>query len=649
MFLSQQLKNVIDKHSTISFDIFDTLLLRPYTKPTDLFKHLEKQENAQGFATERVMAEKRARKIHSDFEDVTIDEIYAEIADKYKKLKSKEMELERQVLQPNPEIKEVFDYAKKQKKQIIVISDMYLPEKFLLEVLSEKGYRGIKKVFVSCEYRKCKYTGNLYKQMLAETNINAKEVLHIGDNEFSDGKMAEKIGLSTFSYQKPIDKLFAENMRAKDFYQNNPDSLDTSILLGMLTLEKHEDNYWQDFGYKYAGPVILGYMQWLEKQLKKDKISEVMFVARDGYTLEKVFNLIKTSDFKTHYFYAPRSLNLAMNLNYKLNCELGEDQGLNGLKTLLHYYRDKDDFLRQNTPEIKTSAEGIKFIEDNRQLFEKLAQKEKKMYAKYFEQFGLKNKKIAIVDTCSTMLSAQKSLMMALPDKMIRGYYWFTWEGTQKDISAYKTATYQSSHKQEFVDWNIMELFMTAPTPPAKSMNNGQVIFKEPNAHEEKRIEIYPDLSQGAIDFAKRYCDVFGKYTNDFLCEILIDWVNILCNIPTQIDKEHFVDLFHAWDQEHTKWQPLPLPWFSTTDISYERKYVDRYYLFGLPLLKIKKTAHRWKAKLFQCIPLISYKNKENKKCFYLFGIPLFQQTTKRNKTKYSLFKIFPIFSVKRK
>ncbi len=68
-----------------------------------------------------------------------------------------------------------------------------------------------------------------------------------------------------------------------------------------------------------------------------------------------------------------------------------------------------------------------------------------------------------------------------------------------------------------------------------------------------------------------------------------------------------------------------------------------------LPLLKYKKSDHFSKVWLLDFIPFISYKNKENKKCFYMFGIPLFQQTTKRNKTKYSLFKILPFLSIKRK
>ena len=36
------LKDKIEKAKIVSFDIFDTLLLRPYAKPVDLFLHLEK-------------------------------------------------------------------------------------------------------------------------------------------------------------------------------------------------------------------------------------------------------------------------------------------------------------------------------------------------------------------------------------------------------------------------------------------------------------------------------------------------------------------------------------------------------------------------------------------------------------------------------
>ncbi|MDO4184680.1 MAG: rhamnan synthesis F family protein, partial [Rhodospirillales bacterium] len=417
------IKDLVGRHKIISFDIFDTLLLRPYVKPTDLFLHLEEIKHSVGFAKARVSAEQEARKKHSDVEDITIDEIYECIDVKYKNLMQDEMDLEYQVLYPNFVIKKIFDYAKSQGKKIIAISDMYLPEQFLSSVLKAKGFEGIEKIYISSTYRKTKCTGRLFEFVIKDLNTSAADILHIGDNEISDKVNAELLGIDTYLCPKVIETLLVENKRAALFYENNPENLEVSIILGMLALNNMHKSYWYDFGYKYAGPIILGYMKWLETQLLIDKITEVMFVARDGYTLQKVFDIITMSKFSTHYFYAPRSLNLFCNLNYKNNCALGEFQGLQGIKTILHYYKDK---IQLDVPEISNTTDGINFIENNKELFERLAKKERVSYAKYFEQFNLREKKVAMVDTCSTLLSAQKSMIAALPDKYVKGYYWYT-------------------------------------------------------------------------------------------------------------------------------------------------------------------------------------------------------------------------------
>ena len=50
-----------DGVKAVSFDIFDTLIVRPYIRPKDLFAHMEQAEGAPGFAAERVDAERRSR------------------------------------------------------------------------------------------------------------------------------------------------------------------------------------------------------------------------------------------------------------------------------------------------------------------------------------------------------------------------------------------------------------------------------------------------------------------------------------------------------------------------------------------------------------------------------------------------------------
>ncbi|MBR1649000.1 MAG: hypothetical protein IJ689_05310, partial [Alphaproteobacteria bacterium] len=110
-FLSNKAKKEIDNAEVISFDVFDTLLLRPYAKPQDLFWHIEKAYSRVGFCEERRAAEHRARLRHKELEDITYDMIYEEIDDKFKDLKQTETDWEKMVLRANPEMKKVYEYA----------------------------------------------------------------------------------------------------------------------------------------------------------------------------------------------------------------------------------------------------------------------------------------------------------------------------------------------------------------------------------------------------------------------------------------------------------------------------------------------------------------------------------------------------------
>ena len=46
----------------------------------------------------------------------------------------------------------IYNYAISKNKGIYIISDMYLPEKFILKMLNINGYRGFKQLYVSNVY-----------------------------------------------------------------------------------------------------------------------------------------------------------------------------------------------------------------------------------------------------------------------------------------------------------------------------------------------------------------------------------------------------------------------------------------------------------------------------------------------------------------
>lgn len=57
-----KLKEYLNKYNIISFDIFDTLLLRPYAIPSNVFQHLEEINNSIGFYAVHKIAEDNLRK-----------------------------------------------------------------------------------------------------------------------------------------------------------------------------------------------------------------------------------------------------------------------------------------------------------------------------------------------------------------------------------------------------------------------------------------------------------------------------------------------------------------------------------------------------------------------------------------------------------
>ncbi len=222
----------------VSFDIFDTLLVRPYKQPKDLFMHLEILHKHSGFCKERIFAETRARIKARQKEDITLDDIYDAIRDEYKYLKQAELELERSVLKPNPFIQRLYRKACKNNKKIIAISDMYLPKSFISQILKDNGYDEISEIFISSDINKNKNTKHIYEYVIQELNIVPEKFLHVGDNLTADFYRAKEAGMKAILIPKisqNIPKLWEKRLFAK---QN--DDLDTSILSSIFAYREEK-------------------------------------------------------------------------------------------------------------------------------------------------------------------------------------------------------------------------------------------------------------------------------------------------------------------------------------------------------------------------------------------------------------------------
>ena len=283
----------LKEYDLISFDVFDTLLFRPFSDPKDLFFLVGQKLNYLDFRRLRVEAETEARRIHRDKtgnNEVSLREIYeyleCEAGIPCEEGMQVELEMEEMLCFANPYFSEIFHGLKRAGKKIIAISDMYLPGDTVRRMLEKCGFSGLDACLVSCEYGMSKSAGNLF-QMAEGTTSGKKSCIHIGDNPKSDVENARRAGWDSI-YYKNVNQM---GMRFRSLEMS---AVVGSIYCGLVNAHIHNGLrvYSKDYeyGFIYGGILVLGYCQFIHEYVLQNHIGKVLFLARDGDILKKVYD-----------------------------------------------------------------------------------------------------------------------------------------------------------------------------------------------------------------------------------------------------------------------------------------------------------------------------------------------------------------------
>lgn len=329
--LNKNLYKSIEKSEVISFDIFDTLLVRGVLNPEDVFfimeegiKNILQEERTLLFRKIRVSAEKKAKE--KKVKEVTLDDIYEIIKeshnltlDQTNQIKELELTTETRLLYPRKIGQELYNLAKDLKKDIIIVSDMYLPKSFLKELLHKNGYDGFKHLFVSCEYGKSKHMGDLYNEVIDTLVISPKKILHIGDNYKSDIINAKRSNIKTLHLDKP-----SKNIRKNKYLKKNVKclTLGDRALFSIIANKFYDtppksqsllNNSYYELGYKLFSSLILGMSLDLMTFCKENEIKDVFLYQRDGFLAKTIFDKLSPYIFnkkipKTHNLLSNRQI-----------------------------------------------------------------------------------------------------------------------------------------------------------------------------------------------------------------------------------------------------------------------------------------------------------------------------------------------------
>lgn len=302
----------------ISFDIFDTLLLRPALFPKDILFILAiraKEQYGIDFIKIRYNAEEKLKhrlKKKGCLKEVTLNEIYNFIFEEYKIRKdicdyllNEEIKLESRLLFSREDIKQLYNLAISEGKRVIAVSDMYLPGDILFEILHQKGYDKISKVYVSCDYNKRKDTGELFLTVIDNEHISRNEILHIGDNYISDFLKPIEISINAVHYPSVISLVFNENSTYSKIWNDISHIKPSSRIILGYTLNYHfsridnqDDlrkifNNLSSLGFIGIGPIVFYISQCLATDsFIQNNYSTVYFNSKGGYLPALAYSII---------------------------------------------------------------------------------------------------------------------------------------------------------------------------------------------------------------------------------------------------------------------------------------------------------------------------------------------------------------------
>lgn len=524
------LKKQIDAHEIISFDVFDTLIMRKVLYPIDVFDLVEKEIKIRGLSITNFKKHRMDSERELFLEtNPTIYEIYdylqsnTAITDNEKDLLMQiELDSEKKVLIKRHKMVEIMEYAINQGKNVFLISDMYLPKTILEDILGNLGITGYKELLVSCDYRvpKCNGLFEVFKE-----KIKSDSYLHIGDNSDADELYAKRSGMDTFVIKSAVDMLEVSSYKGvfEQFRSINDRSLVGLFISKVFnnpfvlhqTKGRVEINEVHDVGYLFVAPIITNFIVWLLKAVKKENFDNILFAARDGYLMQKLYDLavklLKMDDMpKGLYFLTSRMICAASSMK--------SDEDIVFVASLPFAYSpekllrirfglEKDDILPFDHKLYNDI--GSYALAHKDKIFEKSAET-RENYLKYIDSLEIKNGgKVALFDFVSTG-TCQMYLTDLLPCD-IKGLYFLHYlsDSTRKnqlDINALfeNGFTYQVQ-SYTFENYNFLETVVTSFDPSLSRFDENMQPIYRPETREDNEIQYLSVMHKAITEYFKDY------------------------------------------------------------------------------------------------------------------------------------------------
>ena len=590
--------SIIDDFSTVSFDIFDTLVQRPFKMPHEMFLFM--QEDARKILNDKNFEFHKIRRRSEHYyrtknpnKDATIEDIYNEIQSEFDitddqkiKLINLEIEAELHFCEPRETGKKIFNDAKSKNKNIILISDFHIHKSDVEKILKNCGYEGWNKLYVSCDLNKSKKDKDLFEHVLFEERIKHTDIVHVGDNYQSDIINSKSFKMSSIHTEKASELFFNNTFindvwsheKNRSIYQTESSQKATSAMLGLAINKLYSDIEKSDstscfsgdaskLGYTLFGPLFTSFALELAKNGSEKKYN---FLSRDGSIFKKVFEVLYP-DYNSNYVYTSRRALSVANIHneHELLKSLTIPFKPTSLKNLLKSkYGLSEDIIdsldySSSSLQIETQVHPSNSLIDLKKLFKTNATtlidafKHEREAAKYYLNQYFENDDVMIDVGYSGSL---QHYIENITNTKINGFYLMThlkaknftefnlnMKGFLGDFIDH-TSPNSPYHNRitflEFICSNDEPSLEKYKLSDTKKIDFG---FKENTSNISRNRIVSREIQHGILEFAYDFKKFFFKYRDEMELDnyLTTHWIFNFLNKPTTIDATIFNNINH--------------------------------------------------------------------------------------------------------
>lgn len=528
-----ELRRVIRAHDMISFDIFDTLVMRKVFLPIDVYRIMEERLDKQtGKKTHFQEIRQRASRLLAN---PTLSEIYDKMAALLGKPRAEmdawqamELETDKALLVGREDMIRLCRETMAE-KPVFLISDMHYESDVLQELLAQCGLSVRREqILVSCEQKMAK-TDHDWWPHYKKNYVGDKKALHIGDDRNADILRAEACGITAYQVMSAME--LWEHSSVKDILPS-VSSLYSSLTMGLLGAQIFNSPFSlnatkgtirfdseKEAGFCMMGALLESFSAWLWKMTQEKKIHTLLFFGRDGYLLRPLYEHFILSR-KRKSEYGKKSIYLEISRSAVWSAAIFDEADIYEIAAFPFTGTFREFLAERYDVTIDVAAEGAeRSVSDlqkkpgvlNRQLavykenIIKQSANERKAYRHYFDSLGEK-KHFAVVDTM--FHGTIQQYLSRILQQRLEGFYLCVYTG--KDNPCLQNNVMYSCLKgTEGTDdtavrscfsyrrGEFMDAFFTSPEGMLKYIRADNQMVRAPQMTNQKNFSIREDMAEG--------------------------------------------------------------------------------------------------------------------------------------------------------